>query len=40
MVSWEKLLSWAEQVNLVDNIVYPRTETRGLRQDLWCLAWP
>lgn len=29
MVSWEKLLSWAELVNPVDNIVYPKVETRG-----------
>lgn len=40
MVSWEKLLSWAELVNPVDTGMYPRVETRGLQQDLWCLAWP
>lgn len=40
VVSWEKLLSWAELDNPVDTGVYPRVETRGLQQDLWCLAWP
>lgn len=29
MVSWEKLGSWAELVNPVDNVMYPRVETRG-----------
>lgn len=40
VVSWEKLGSWAELVNPVDNVMYPRVETGDLQQDLCCLAWP